>query len=74
MLPSDYVLYEDGKSGEQIVGKASGSNVVFDFTDKNGDGITGDLFANGTISTNKTYVIVPTLTTGDTASLTLLKT
>ncbi len=74
VLPSDYVLYEDGKSGEQIVGKASGSNVVFDFTDKNGDGITGDLFANGTISTNKTYVIVPTLTTGDTASLTLLKT
>ncbi len=71
---ADYVLYEEGKSGTTVTGKVSGSNVVFDFADSNGNGTADDPFANGSFTTDKTYVIVPTIATGETASLTLLKT
>jgi hypothetical protein len=73
VVAADYVLYEEGKSGVQVIGRASGANVVFNFADLNGDGTLGDLFVNGTFTTDKTYVIVPTIATGETASLTLLK-
>lgn len=74
VVAADYVLYEEGKSGTTVTGKASGSNVVFDFADSNGDGTANDAFANGSFTTDKTYVIVPTMGTGDTAALKLLKT
>jgi hypothetical protein len=74
VVAADYVLYEEGKSGVTVTGKASGSNIVFDFADSNGNATLDDAFANGSFTTDKTYVIVPTMGSGDTASLTLLKT
>jgi S-layer homology domain len=35
IVAADYVLYEEGKSGTTVTGKASGSNIVFDFADAN---------------------------------------
>lgn len=58
-----YVLYEDGKSGTQVTGTVAAGTVTFDLS----------AFVNNTISDSKTYVVVPTITTGQTASLTLVK-
>jgi hypothetical protein len=64
VLANEYLLYEEGKSGMIVTGAVSGSNVTFDLT----------AFANRSLTTDKTYVIVPTFTLAtDIASLTLLK-
>jgi len=66
---TDYVLYEEGKSGDQIIGSASGSNVVFDFN----NGVTatrtvtvGAAPANAETMTIGTCVVTFTTTAGST--------
>lgn len=61
-----YSLYEDGKSGDAITGTVTSGVVTFNLT-----GFTNTSTRN--ISDTKTFVIVPTITTGQTASLTLVK-
>ncbi len=61
---TDYVLYEEGNSGVTVTGAASGANIFFDLT----------AFANSDFTGTKTYVIVPTIATTETATLTLLET
>jgi S-layer homology domain len=63
IVATDFVLYEEGNSGTTVTGAASGSNVTFDLT----------AFANSDFTTNKTYVIVPTIAAGETATLNLLE-
>jgi len=63
VLANEYILYEEGKSDVIITGAASGANVTFDLI----------AFANRVFTTDKIYVIVPTIAINETASLTLLK-
>lgn len=73
IVAAGYSLYEEGESSDVVIGKLVSGNLVFDFNDQNGDATPGDVFANGSISSNKTYVIVPTIAAGQTASITLLQ-
>lgn len=63
---TDYSLYADGNSGDAVVGAAAGANIEFDLT-------TMADVNNRTVSSSKTFVIAPTIASGDTASLTLLE-
>jgi hypothetical protein len=67
VLATDYEIYAEGESGDTVPGVLVSGNITFDmnaFADAN----------NGDISDDKTYFIVPTIASGDTASLTLIET